>query len=248
MSTTKSKTTGTNGNAKTAAKDKKDDNSSKIIKVSQPKYKVMTVPIIGQAGYVQNRITQSSVQKILDKQTSSQKGKQQHDARVLEQEFHEAYYRLEDGGFGIPVAALKGCMVHMAPELETESGFQVYQTTLAKCLRVLPDGFDTSEGTPLVRLETPGPQQITTPTRPPGQNLQIRVRALFPAGWRAVVRIKYDSERLTPDTVYSLLFRAGEQIGIGDGRQFTGSDSKKSKTGGMGWGYFMPESEIQEEG
>jgi hypothetical protein len=62
----------------------------------------------------------------------------------------------------------------------------------------------------------------------------LRVRAMWDTGWEAKVRVKYDADILSLDSLKYLLTRAGVQVGIGEGR----ADSTKSDGAGMGWGSF----------
>ena len=50
--------------------------------------------------------------------------------------------------------------------------------------------------------------------------------------WSATVRVKFDADMFSLSDVINLFMRAGQQVGIGEGRP----DSKKSH--GMGWGTF----------
>jgi hypothetical protein len=62
----------------------------------------------------------------------------------------------------------------------------------------------------------------------------LRVRAMWNAGWEVDLRIEYDAEIIDANSVVNLLVRAGRQIGVGEGRP----DSTKSDGAGMGWGTF----------
>jgi len=50
--------------------------------------------------------------------------------------------------------------------------------------------------------------------------------------WGATVRIRYDEDQFTAEDVVNLLLRAGQQVGIGEGRPY----SKTSN--GLGFGLF----------
>ena len=50
--------------------------------------------------------------------------------------------------------------------------------------------------------------------------------------WKAKIRIRFDADQFSTQDITNLLARAGEQVGIGEGRP----DSKNSA--GMGWGCF----------
>ena len=71
--------------------------------------------------------------------------------------------------------------------------------------------------------------------------MDIRARPMWNPGWTATVRIRFDADILSLKDVYNLLYRAGLQVGILEGRP----DSSKSV--GQGWGTFDLISEPEEE-
>lgn len=105
--------------------------------------------------------------------------------------------------------------------------------TLAKlaCF-VLADGIDRDGTTPLVKITKGKPVHVEHPVRNANGGADIRVRASWPVGWEAVLRVKYDGDIFTPDDIYNLIWRVGAQVGVGEGRP----DSPDSC--GQGWGTF----------
>ena len=55
--------------------------------------------------------------------------------------------------------------------------------------------------------------------------------------WGAMVRVRYDADQFSAEDVINLMNRAGQQIGVGEGRPF----SKNSA--GLGWGTFVVDAE-----
>jgi hypothetical protein len=93
------------------------------------------------------------------------------------------------------------------------------------------DGLDASDGQPLVRLIADEPERSEMAVRLETGVASIAIRPLW-REWGAVVRVRYDADQFTASDVVNLLDRAGQQVGIGEGRP----DSRKST--GLGWGMF----------
>jgi hypothetical protein len=55
--------------------------------------------------------------------------------------------------------------------------------------------------------------------------------------WGCTLRIRFDADQFTVDDVMNLLERAGQQVGIGEGRP------NSPNSFGMGWGTFTAVSE-----
>ena len=61
--------------------------------------------------------------------------------------------------------------------------------------------------------------------------IDLRARPMWQE-WAFTLRLTYDGDQFSAEDVTNLVFRAGRQVGVGEGRP----DSKKSA--GMGWGLF----------
>jgi hypothetical protein len=61
--------------------------------------------------------------------------------------------------------------------------------------------------------------------------VDVRARPMW-RRWQLNVRIKYDSDQFTASDVVNLVARAGQQVGIGEGRPFSKSSN------GIGFGTF----------
>ena len=90
-------------------------------------------------------------------------------------------------------------------------------------------GFD---GTPLVFFSHGAPHPFESYARNETGVVDLRNRPMWDAGWKALLRIRYDADMFNAADVVNLLDRAGGQVGIGEGRP----DSPRSN--GMGWGLF----------
>lgn len=104
-------------------------------------------------------------------------------------------------------------------------------TKARMCVFILPDGFE-KDGTPLVKITKGKPERFDSYVRNDGGGPDIRPRAKWDVGWELKLRVRFDSEIFSKDTIINLIARAGISVGVGAGRPF----SKDSN--GMGWGTF----------
>jgi len=92
------------------------------------------------------------------------------------------------------------------------------------------DGISASDGTPLIRIYGE-PVPFEAMVRNATGVADIRVRPRWDE-WSAVLRIRYDQDQFSDEDIVNLLYRAGTQCGICEGRP----DSSSSN--GLGWGLF----------
>ena len=97
---------------------------------------------------------------------------------------------------------------------------------------MLADGYDAVDGTALVKITRGEPKYVEHPVRNATGVVDIRARPMWAEGWEAKLQLTWDEEQFSVKDVINLLLRAGQQVGIGEGRP----DSKMSA--GMGWGTF----------
>lgn len=93
------------------------------------------------------------------------------------------------------------------------------------------DGVDAADGTPLVRILGPEPEQWVAPVRNATGVMDLRSRPRWNT-WGASVTVRFDADVFTLDDVVNLFARIGAQVGVGEGRPF----SKNSC--GLGFGLF----------
>lgn len=199
------------------------------VTIKAPNMETVPIRIYGLAPYVQHRFSKKA--EIMDRQSqgSTAKSKKQREARDFERDFQEAQHRSADGWCGIPAPAFRAAMISACRLV----GYQMTKAKLS--LFVMPDGFCTADGTPLVRLEGGEPEMYVAQVRNETGVVDIRARPMW-REWGATVRIRYDADQFTASDVVNLMERAGLQVGIGEGRP----DSKKSA--GMGYGMFTTEA------
>jgi hypothetical protein len=151
------------------------------------------------------------------------KGKKR-EPKNFEAMYESSKHKASGGWCGIPAGAFRNAMISAC----RLCGFKM---TLAKLsVFVQPDGFDELDGTPLVKI-VGTPEQHIMPGRNDNGSVDLRIRAMWRA-WSAVLRVRFDADQFSVDDVGNLLLRAGEQVGVGEGRP----DSRDSN--GIGWGTF----------
>lgn len=200
------------------------------IVVTEPNLQIAVFEIIGTAPYVQSKFSQKAIAIMREVQAlgsvaSKGKKKEPKDFDALyEGAIH--YSRKEDGGWpGIPANGLRAALVDACRTV----GWPMTKARMS--VFVEADGFDASEGTPLVKITHGKPRHVEHAVRIQNTT-DIRVRAMWDPGWRAKVKVRYDADQFRPVDVANLLMRVGIQVGIGEGRPFSKSSS------GMGWGTF----------
>jgi hypothetical protein len=187
--------------------------------------------IEGTAPYVQNKFSEKARQMMRDKQeagstSGSKKSQGTREAKDFQERYRDAMHVSDDGWRGIPASAFRAAAISACRLVG-------YKMTMAKLsLFIEADGFDSTDGTPLVRITKGEPVYCEMPVRNATGVVDLRARPMWKAGWRAVIRISYDATQFTDADVGNLVMRIGRQVGIGEGRP----DSPKSS--GMGWGVF----------
>lgn len=196
----------------------------------------VTFLITGTCPYVQLKFSAKSREKLAADMQAGERAKlhKRKEPRDFKQDYENAVHRMHPNGeFGIPAMAIKGAMVSAAKLC----GLPM---TRAKILfNVVEDGYDMESGDPLVRI-IGEPQEYLAHVRNATGVVDLRMRALF-KNWSAKVTIRYDRSCMGSEDVYHLLYRAGAQVGIGEGRP----DSRKSC--GLGMGKFNTVAYLESE-
>ena len=190
---------------------------------------VATFRVYGITPYVQNKFSKQAQDQIMDTQRRGTQARKERrrEPKDFQKCYEEALRRSLDGWYGIPATAIKSAMVDACRLL----GFKM---TLAKqaLIGVIPDGYDKDDMCPLVRIANGEPQFTLMPVRNESGVVDLRARPAFPPGWEANIRVEYDPAIFSEDDIANLLDRAGQQVGIGEGRPFS------PQSHGMGWGRF----------
>ena len=200
--------------------------SEESVTISAPKFSRAEFQIVGTAPYVQAKFAAKARNMMREKHMagSTAKGKKVREARDFNADYEGAIHRSEQGWPGIPASAFRVACISACRLV----GFKM---TLAKLsFFVEADGFDETDGTPLIVIDGE-PSMCEHMVRNATGVADIRVRAMWKK-WSAKVRVRYDAEQFTIQDLTNLMMRVGMQVGIGEGRP----DSRESC--GMGWGTF----------
>ena len=213
------------------------DTTNMEIKISAPNIREAKFLIRGTAPLVVHKFSAKAKAMIRQKQEAgslANKGKSKS-AKDFEEVFQGARHLSNEGWDGIPAGAFRAGIISACRLV----GFKM---TLAKLsIFVAADGFDETEGTPLVRILSPTePERNESMVRLATGVCDISVRPMWKI-WGAELRIQYDADQFTADDVRNLLARVGAQVGVCEGRP----DSKSSA--GCGWGTFELVTELGEE-
>ena len=191
------------------------------VKISPPKFATLQFTVEGTAPLVQSRFSKKL--ELMNKYSEQSKGKKKREARDYDADFHASYYKCKDW-VGVNSQSFRAAMIRACTLVN-------FKMTLAKMsIEVIPDGFDDSDGIPLVKING-NPEALIMSMRNSNGGADIRVRTKF-WPWSIDLNVTYDSDQFSATDVTNLLSRAGAQVGIGEGRP----SSRESI--GMGWGTF----------
>ncbi len=201
--------------------------ATQTVAIKAPAMQTAVFRIIGTAPYVSCKFSAKALNAMREKQEagSTALGKKKREPKKFDELCEAAIHRSHDGWVGIPASAFRAAMISACRLV----GFKM---TLAKMsVFVEPDGFDKTEGTPLVKLIAGKHERVDHAVRNATGVIDIRTRPMW-RKWEADVRVAFDSDQFTLADITNLLQRVGLQVGIGEGRP----DSRASA--GMGWGTF----------
>lgn len=210
-----------------AEKKKKDQQQQAVI--SPPNLVVATFLVVGTSPLVIHKFSKKAQEQMMADQEAgdTKKSKNKRQPKDFEALYEAAKYVSPEGWCGIPATAFRGSLISAC----RIAGFVMTRAKLS--LFVIADGVDKETGYPIVRITKGEPEMHVAPARNDNSSIDLRSRPMW-REWQCDLMIRYDADQFTLNDVANLLRRAGEQVGICEGR----NDSKKSLTG-MGWGSFM---------
>ena len=197
-----------------------------IVRISRPKLRTATIPIVGISPYVQHAFSEKQRKLMEENQRAGQqsRGKKVRQPKDFDAVYEAAKHISKEGWLGIPAPAFRNAMISACRLVG------IVMTRAKLSVFVEADGIDKNDGTPLVRIVgEPHIHQATV--RNETGVADIRWRPMFEE-WSAQVRVTWDEEQFSATDVMNLMLRAGLQVGIGEGRP----DSPNSN--GLGWGRF----------
>ena len=198
------------------------------VTIAPPNLKTLVFKIRGTAPYVQNKFSAKARQQMKEAQEAGGKNKNRSakQPKDFKKSYEQAIHRSDAGWCGIPAPAFRNACIsacRVAGLVMTKAKLSVF---------VEADGFDADDATPLVKITKGKPEYFESLVRLETGVCDIHPRPKWAPGWEAKVRIRFDADQFETADMANLLMRAGQQVGIGEGRP----DSKKSC--GMGWGLF----------
>lgn len=208
------------------------------VTISPPKLTTWRFRIIGTAPYVQNKFSKKAKEILHNRHeagSTNAKG-EKREGKDFDALYNGAMHKMADGSHGIPAPAFRNGMISAC----RMAGFKMTHAKLSVFIEA--DGYDTEDGTPLVRITKGKPRYHESYVRNATGVVDLRARPMWDIGWQADVRVRYDEDQFTLADVGNLLTRVGLQVGIGEGRP----DSRSSA--GMGWGMFELAGEAQKDG
>jgi len=199
------------------------------ITVSAANIEQVTVKIIGDSPLMQCRFSAKAMQAMTDKMTGVTKpGTKARPNRNYDEDYKNAMHVSDEGWVGFPAASIRNACISACRLV----GFKM---TIAKMtVFAMGDGLDSVDGLPLIKIDGK-PERTEMATRNATGVADIRVRPMW-RKWSATVTIRFDADQFHLQDVLNLLDRAGQQVGIGEGRP----DSKSSA--GLGFGTFHVEA------
>ena len=209
------------------SKEKTTETKAEMIHISPPNTKSGEVWILGNAPLVIHKFSDKAKNMIREKQAAGSvaNSKKKREAKDFDEVFNGARHISFDGWDGIPAAAFRNACISACRLVN-------FKMTLAKLsIFVEADGFDNTEGTPLIKIIGGAPRKLESMVRLATGVCDISVRPQW-LEWGARLRFKYDADQFSASDVVNLIARAGMQVGICEGRP--GS----TNSNGMGWGTF----------
>lgn len=199
---------------------------AETLTVKAPNFQILEVKIAGTSPYMQHAFPQKVREMLKAKHEagSTAAKKKNKEARDFAADCEGAKHYSTDGWIGIPAPAFRNALISACRVV----GFAMTRAKLS--LFCEADGFDKADGTGLVRIHGE-PEETVLPVRNETGVVDLRARPMW-REWSATLRIRYDADQFTATDVLNLILRAGQQVGIGEGRP----DSKKSA--GLGYGMF----------
>jgi hypothetical protein len=199
-----------------------------VIRIQPINLRTIPLTIVGTAPYVQHKFSEKARKQIIATQEAGQLAKKgrKREAKNFDEVYDAAIHYAPEGWIGIPCAAFRSACIDVCRAV----GFQMTKAKMSIFCEA--DAFDRDDGTPLVRITKGKPVRHVAAARNDNGAVDIRARPMWAPGWEALVRLQFDADQFTAEDVANLLDRAGQQIGVGEGRAF----SKNSA--GCGWGVF----------
>jgi hypothetical protein len=207
---------------------KKEENvKEEAVHIAPPNIQSGEIWIKGTSPLVIHKFADKAKRMIREKQAAGSvaNSKKKREAKDFDAVFNGARHLSFEGWDGIPASAFRNACISACRLV----GFKMVLAKLS--LFIEADGFDATEGTPLVKIIGPEPRQLESMVRLATGVCDISVRPQW-IKWGARLRVRFDADQFSADDIVNLVSRAGLQVGICEGRP--GS----TNSNGCGWGCF----------
>lgn len=198
------------------------------VRITAPRFDSATFTIRGTTPILMHAWDKKAKQQMKEKQEAgsrSRKGTSLREAKDFDAAYEGALYKSKDGSYGIPCGAIRAACI-AACRL---TGFSPTYCKIS--LFIQANCFDDKSGTPLTRITRGSPEPYESMVRVANGAPDIRVRPMF-REWEAEITASWDADILSTRDVANLLMRAGQQIGLLEGRPAS------PKSTGQGFGLF----------
>lgn len=195
------------------------------ITISPPNFQTIKLAVKGSAPLLQLRFAAKAEMLAKHQEGGPARSKRNRQAKDIDALFKNALHVSTEGWYGIPCAAFRNAAISACRVVG-------YKMTLAKmAIFVEADGYEKEDETPLVRITKGEPILHSGHVRNATGVIDIRIRAMFKE-WACSPRVRFDADLFKVADIVNLMYRAGQQVGVGEGRP----DSRESA--GMGFGLF----------
>lgn len=196
------------------------------IVVDPPDFRYVEFEIHGTSPFCQQRFSQKTGDKMRKAQEEGgqAKAKKTRDPKNFEQCYQDAQYISEEGWNGINANSFRSAMI------EAARFAGLVMVKMKGAIFVEADGKDKYDETDLIKIIGKHHMHVGAVRNASGV-ADLRARPMWKT-WKCRLRIRYDAGQISAESVANLLYRAGQQIGIGEGRPMS------RQSNGMGWGLF----------
>lgn len=190
------------------------------IAISPLNFETIHLEIEGTSPLLQARFAQKALAKMRAKMEAGSTAKKgaKRDPRDFDDDFRQAQHISEEGWAGLPAPAFRNACIDVCRMV----GFKMTHAKMS--IFVEADGLDKVDGTPLVKIIGGKPEKTEMPVRNATGVVDIRVRPMW-RKWGCKLRLRFDADQFTASDVVNLLSRAGQQVGVGEGRPFSKSSN-----------------------
>lgn len=184
------------------------------IQISRVGTQTLLVPIVGTSPLIVHNFSEKSKRQMLEAQQGVKRAKE---PRNPDAEYEASFYRIHDEGkpdrYGFPTVAFKAATIGAARFY----GKSIKMTEIRQFMffRGLYTKADPQELTEI--LGTPEKREDVVRLGGMSRSADLRYRPMFPE-WSAVLEVVYVQDRLSQDSVLSLIDAGGLGVGVGEWR------------------------------